>query len=111
MKLKNILLKRFQHRDSEYVFTGKDGLPPKNISGTFRKCVKKLGLNNGITDNLNKVVFHTLRHTYASWLVEKGIDLYTTQRLMGHKDIKMTQRYAHLAPGYLEKAVNSLESI
>lgn len=110
-KLREILLKRFQCKDSEYVFTGKDGLAPKNISGTFRKCVKKLKLNEGVTDSLNKVVFHTLRHTYASWLVEKGVDLYTTQKLMGHKDIKMTQRYAHLAPGYLEKAVNSLESI
>ncbi len=109
--VREVLERRKQQSDSELVFQSDDGEMLKAISGTYRKVVDKLGFNKGITDETQKVVFHTLRHTYASWLVMSGVDLYTVQRLMGHKDIKMTQRYAHLAPGYLEKAVNSLKSI
>lgn len=47
---------------------------------------------------LNKVVVHTLRHTFASLLVIAGAPIYTVQNLMNHKDIKMTMRYAKLAP-------------
>lgn len=97
--------------NSVLVFPGKDGKLMQRIPKTYDRVVKELGFNKGITDKLNRVVFHTLRHTYASWLVGRGVDLYTTQKLMGHKNNQMTQRYAHLAPGYLEKAVNSLESI
>lgn len=109
--VREVLERRKQQSDSDLVFQSDDGEMLKAISGTYKKVVDKLGFNKGITDETQKVVFHTLRHTYASWLVMSGVDLYTVQRLMGHKDIKMTQRYAHLAPGYLEKAVNSLKSI
>lgn len=40
-------------------------------------------------------VFHDLRHTFATRLVQRGIDLYKVQRLLGHKTNHMTQRYAH----------------
>ena len=40
-----------------------------------------------------------------------GVDLYTTQKLMGHKSSQMTQRYSHLAPGHLEKAISKLPAI
>ena len=75
----------------------------------FRDTVSDLGFNEGITDRRDKVVFHTLRHTYASWLVQNGIDLYTVMRLMGHSTIAMTERYAHLAPNNLKNAVKTLE--
>jgi site-specific recombinase XerD len=75
---------------------------------SYERAVERLGFNVNITDRRQRVVFHTLRHTYASWLVMAGVDLYTVQRLMGHKDITMTQRYAHLAPEHLDKAVNVL---
>jgi len=51
---------------------------------------------------------HTLRHTFASHLVMKGVDLYTVQKLLGHASIKTTEIYAHLAPDYLRSAMNRL---
>ncbi len=52
---------------------------------------------------------HTLRHTFASRLVQRGVSLIHVQRLLGHKDIKMTMRYAHLAPADLRLAIDALE--
>jgi len=49
-------------------------------------------------DRKNRVVIHTLRHTFASHLAIKGTPIFTIQKLMNHADIKMTMRYAKLAP-------------
>ena len=71
----------------------------------FRRTVKESGLNNGITDLRHKVVFHTLRHTFASWLVQDGIPLAVVSQLLGHSSIHVTMRYAHLAPSQVQTAV------
>ncbi len=54
--------------------------------------------------------FHDLRHTFASRLAMKGVDLYRVQTLMGHKTPEMTQRYAHLSPDTLREAVERLDA-
>ena len=55
--------------------------------------------------------FHSLRHTAASWLVMEGVDLYAVGRILGHKTPRMTQRYAHLSPGFMAAAVNKLDRV
>lgn len=54
---------------------------------------------------LADVRFHDLRHTAASWMVQAGVDLYRVGQILGHADHRMTQRYAHLAPGHLRDAI------
>lgn len=60
--------------------------------------MKISGLNDGVTDRIHKVVFHTLRHTFASWLVQNGVSLEVISKLLGHSSLQMTMRYAHLDP-------------
>jgi integrase len=52
--------------------------------------------------------YHDLRHTFGSRLVMKGVDLRTVMELMGHSDITMTMRYAHLAQSHVRDAVERL---
>jgi site-specific recombinase XerD len=60
------------------------------------------------------VIWHSLRHTYISRAVMKGIDIKTVKELAGHKTITMTDRYAHLAPDHLreaaERAVSTVQT-
>jgi integrase len=109
---------------TELIFQATNGKPRKWVSDTFARTIDELGLNNTgeyiedaegnafpvrIADARQRVVFHTLRHTFASWLVQGGTPLYTVAELMGHSSLEMTQRYSHLAPDTLRKAALMLE--
>ena len=74
------------------------------------RAVNKIGLNDSVDDSRLKVVFHSCRHSFASWLVADGTDLFQVKELMGHKSIAMTARYSHLSPDTLRRAVKSMES-
>lgn len=109
-KVKNMLKNMGGGKPNALIFPDRNGNQIKRISNTFHRSIENLGLNDGITDNRQKVVFHTLRHTYASWLVEDGTDLYVVQKLLGHSTLAMTERYAHLGENKLQNAVKSLEN-
>ena len=72
------------------------------------KVYKSAVLIQAITDRRERVCFHSLRHTFASWLVQSGTPLALVSRLLGHKDIKMTMRYAHLSSNQDREAVSRL---
>ena len=71
------------------------------ISKQFKKSVRAAGLND-------EIHFHTLRHSFASNMVQKGADLYRVKVLLGHEDLKTTQIYSHLQQENLRDAVNLL---
>jgi len=96
-------------RPNEYVFQTRDEEVITGVSNTFKRVIEDLGFNEGTNNNLKRYTFHTLRHTYASWLVLSGANLFDVQKLMGHKTMEMTQRYAHLSPRHLSNTVALLE--
>jgi len=109
-EIKTMFQKMPKGEHNELVFKNRDGGKIKSVSNAFDRAVNSLKLNEGITDRRQKIVFHSLRHTYASWLVESGVDLYTVQKLMRHSNFKMTERYAHLSKNTLQNAVRQMES-
>lgn len=83
---------------SQYVFHGKDREPLTDIKKGFLRVLEEA--------DIEEFRFHDLRHHFASKLVMRGVDLNTVRELLGHADIKMTLRYAHLAPEHKARAVN-----
>jgi len=72
---------------------------PDTVSHHFKKTAGRAGLQYRL---------HDLRHTFASYLVMSGNDLKTVQHVIGHKDIKATQIYAHLSQNHLDAAMSKL---
>lgn len=107
--IREILKKRIPQNVNEYIFTDDNGQKIKEVSNTFERVVNRLGLNNGIIDRRQKVVFHTCRHSFASWLAIQGIPMYTISKLMGHKSIVMSERYSHLSPNHKKDAIIGLD--
>jgi integrase len=62
-----------------------------------------------VAARLDGLHFHDLRHTFASWAMQRGATLPELQALLGHKTLAMTMRYAHLAPEHLRSAVSRLD--
>lgn len=87
----------------EFIFTGISGIKFNEdyISRKFKIAVREANLSD-------KIHFHTLRHSFASNLVQKGVDLYVVKELLGHEDVRTTQIYSHLQSDNLFKAVNLL---
>ncbi len=79
--------------------------PGASTAVPFRKCYEswKAALRNAGVDPTTRI--HDLRHTFASRLVSKGVPIFDVSKLLGHKSINMTMRYAHLAPEAFESAI------
>lgn len=108
--IREMFLKRIENETDKnaLVFKSSKGEKIQEISNEFRKAIKKLGFNNGIKDGRDKVVFHSLRHTFASWAAMNGATLPTIKELMGHKSVEMSLRYVKLMPSHLKDAAESL---
>ncbi len=91
------LLKILKLRGQDVPF----GFKSDFVTHKFKKYVRKAEINQHFS-------VHSLRHTFASHLVMSGVDLYTVQKLLGHSSIRVTEKYAHLAPDFLASGVTKL---
>lgn len=82
----------------EYVFAEESGRPVDD-----RNFAQRIFEPARVAAGVRRGTPHDMRHTAASWLVMQGVDLYRVQALLGHKDAKTTQRYAHLAPDAFDR--------
>ena len=85
------------------VFSDKDGNPikPDRCSHRFKFFVRKAKLKDR-----ERLSFHSLRHTTGSWLAMQGVPMRVIQGILGHSTVNMTERYSHLAPEVMEKAMD-----
>lgn len=86
----------------DLIFTyGSQPIKQQFISHKFKKLIKKAGLNIRLN-------FHSLRHTFATWLIQKGASIYEVSKLLGHADIKTTEIYSHINPEDLRSSIDLL---
>lgn len=103
--ISNVLREVFDSLDkvSEYVFINpRTKKPYLDLKKSFHKVMELANIQN--------FRFHDLRHTVATRLVEKGIDLIVVQEILGHSNITTTQRYAHPVPERKQQAINILNN-
>jgi integrase len=86
---------------SPWVFCDKEGGRVQSVKRSFATACRKAGIED--------FRIHDLRHTCAAWLVSAGVPLTEVRDLLGHSTVKMTERYAHLAPENVRAAVTLLE--
>lgn len=95
-----LLTERKANAHGRYVFTNRrTGKAYTTFTKSFARCKERAGVNCTMYD---------LRHTYASWLIQKGVGIYTIKDLLGHGDIESTMRYAHLDYAQYVNAVDLL---
>jgi site-specific recombinase XerD len=107
--LKAMFLAMPKGKHDDLVFPNSDGASYTEIPHPFREAVSDLKFNEGVQDRRQRVMFHSLRHTFGSWHAEAGTDLYILKALMGHGSITLTERYAHLSQGTLQTATKNIE--
>ena len=76
---------------------------PEAVSMAFRRVCKQLGIVD--------IRLHDLRHTFATWLRQRGTELDVIASQLGHRDLRMTKRYARIASAQVRQAVNGLDAM
>jgi len=83
---------------------GKEPLHPTSAQKAFQRARERARIEKPIS-------FHTLRHTFATHLLEDGTNVRTIQSLLGHRSLESTQRYTHLAKNYLNQTKSPLDRL
>jgi len=99
-------LKKFlsSHSSYQYLFSKEKPLTPRNIQKIMKHTAKKAGMNKKITP-------HTLRHSFATHLLEAGTDIRYIQELLGHSNLNTTQIYTHVSTEELKKIKSPLDAL
>jgi integrase len=97
-----IFRSKLNRSTGEYVFN-RNGFPRGGsfVTHRFKAYVRLAELDE-------RLHWHSLRHTHASWLVQTGVSLYEVQKLLGHSSSKITEIYSHLQPENLHNTVNRI---
>lgn len=95
---------RTEPRPTTWLFPGKGGQPfgETNVQKACKRAAEEAGLHKRVTP-------HTLRHSYATGLLEAGVDLLTIQQLLGHRSFSTTLVYLHVRRPHLEQVVSPLD--
>jgi len=87
-----------------YVFSGIKPLTTRNIQKIIQSTARKAEINKKVTP-------HTLRHSFATHLLESGVDIRVIQELLGHSSLSTTQIYAHVSSETIKSVKNPLDSL
>ncbi|MFC1650872.1 tyrosine-type recombinase/integrase [Candidatus Latescibacterota bacterium] len=97
-----LLVKPYKEKSGLYVFPSiKTGKRIIKVDKAFKTALKRTGIED--------FRFHDLRHTAASWMVQSGASIYAVKDILGHSNVRTTQRYAHHSPEYLGTQINLLD--
>lgn len=104
-------IKYLRNRANTYLFISLVGkkYTAKYMSSKFSKYISYTNINKDIHERKYKYVFHCCRHFFGSHLAEDGFSLYMIQNIMGHKDIRSTQRYAKLSQDSFRNALQKFD--
>ncbi len=96
-----------RYRPADWLFPGQTPqghLHPAAVQQPFCRLVRRLGFRKHVS-------MHTLRHSYATHLLEAGVDILTLQRLLGHRHLQTTARYLHVSARHLEQLAGPLDAL
>lgn len=102
--LANEVKEYLSERDHHYVFSKEKPLTTRNIQKIISGLRNRAGINKKVTP-------HTLRHSYATHLLENGTDIRTIQALLGHSSLNTTQVYTHISSDQIKKVSNPLDNL
>ncbi len=98
------LQKYISKNPGNFIFSEKEPMSPRNVQLLIKTAAKKANINKKVTP-------HTLRHSFATHLLENGVDIRMIQELLGHSDLSTTQIYAHVSTEQLRKIKNPLDRL
>lgn len=105
LSLTNKLKSYIEINPGTYLFEGRKGkINLKTIQKIFENALKKSGINK-------RASCHTLRHSFATHLLENGVDIRIIQKLLGHSKLETTQIYAHVSTFQLENIKSPLDTL
>ena len=101
-----VLREYYEHyRPKKWLFEGarpRQNITVRTVQPVFKQACERAGINKRVT-------VHTLRHSFATHLLESGIDLRYIQELLGHKSSKTTEIYTYVSKASLAKIENPLD--
>ncbi len=95
------------YKTTDYVFEGQSASMPysaRSVQGIMRRALEKSGLSK-------RGSLHSLRHSFATHLLNAGTDIRYVQQLLGHKDIKTTMIYSHISQPLVERVKSPLDNL